>query len=144
MASGRYPEVMRHLGSTVLSVLHLIGLDSFRAVDATFVRAYAASFPDPAACLGAIEFPLDMHHGRIRDYVRAGATGVPAIRTKPAMLVEGLRDRAIPPALAMADFRGLWPSGPVHELPTAGHYCQEDAPAEIVALIGRFLDATAA
>ena len=29
----------------------------------------------------------------------SGASGVPALRGKPALMIEGMRDRAIPPAL---------------------------------------------
>jgi len=54
-------------------------------------------------------------------------------------MIEGMQDRAIPPSIAIADFKGLWPSASVHELPDAGHYCQEDDPEQIVALIRSFL-----
>ena len=61
---------------------------------------------------------------------------------KPAMLAEGLRDHAIPPALAIADFEALWPGRPVVRLPGAGHFCQEDVPQTLVALIAQFLQST--
>jgi len=66
-------------------------------------------------------------------------SGVPALKTKPAFMIEGMLDRAIPPALALADFRGLWPDAPVIELPGAGHYLQEDAPETVVPLVQAFL-----
>ncbi len=55
------------------------------------------------------------------------------------MLACGMEDRAIPPSHAIADFRALWPDGPVVELPGVGHFCQEDAPQTLVALIRQFL-----
>jgi pimeloyl-ACP methyl ester carboxylesterase len=142
LESGRTEAVLRHLGSTVLSVMQLIGLENTAAVDDTWVRAYAAPFETAEECLGALEFPLDAYLGRIRDYVLEGAGGVDALRTKPAMLAEGLRDHAIPPVLAMADFEALWPGRPVVPLHNVGHFCQEDAPAALVALIGLFMQST--
>ncbi|MEH6637014.1 MAG: hypothetical protein V7700_15945 [Halioglobus sp.] len=55
------------------------------------------------------------------------------------MNCEFARDRAIPAELAIADFKGIWPDAPVHKLPDAGHYCQEDASDEIVVLLKAFL-----
>jgi cis-3-alkyl-4-acyloxetan-2-one decarboxylase len=139
MATGRTEAVLSHLGSTILSVMQIVGLERLDRVDPTFIRAYGAPFATPADCKGAIEFPLDLANGRIRDFVREGAGGVAAIRTKPACMIEGMRDRAIPPALAIADFKGLWPSAPVIELADAGHYLQEDAPETVVPLVQAFL-----
>jgi haloalkane dehalogenase len=89
--------------------------------------------------VGAIASPLDLALGRIRDFVREGAGGVAALKAKPAFMVEGMLDRAIPPAAALADFRGLWPTAPVIEVPSAGHYIQEDAPEIVVPLVLAFL-----
>lgn len=139
MESGRTQAVLSQLGSTILSVMQIVGLERLDRVDGTFIRAYGAPFPTPADCKGAIEFPLDLALGRVRAFVRAGLPGVPAIKEKPAFMIEGMRDRAIPPALAIADFKGLWPDAPVIELPNAGHFLQEDAPETVVPLIQAFL-----
>lgn len=139
LPTGRTEAVLSQLGSTILSVMQIVGLERLDRVDPTFIRAYGAAFPTPADCKGAIEFPLDLALGRVRDFVRDGAGGVAALKTKPAFMVEGMLDRAIPPALAMADFRGLWPDAPVIELPGAGHYLQEDAPETVVPLVQAFL-----
>lgn len=140
--TGRLDAVLGHLGSTVLSVMKLMGFENTAAVDDTWIRAYATPFQTPADCVGAIEFPKDAYLGRIRDYVLAGAAGVEALRGTPAMLAEGLRDHAIPPALAIADFEALWPGRPVVRLPAVGHFCQEDAPDTLVALITQFVQST--
>lgn len=139
MADGRTAAVLSRLGSTILSVMQIVGLERLDRADATFIRAYASHFTTPADCKGAIAFPLDLATGRIRDFVREGASGVEALRGKPAFMIEGMLDRAIPPALAIADFQGLWPNAPVIELPHAGHYLQEDAPETVVPLIQAFL-----
>jgi pimeloyl-ACP methyl ester carboxylesterase len=139
LATGRTEAVLSHLGSTILSVMQIVGLERLDRVDPTFIRAYAAPFPTPADCKGAIEFPLDLALGRIRDFVREGAAGVPALRNKPAIMIEGMLDRAIPPSLAIADFLGVWPNAPVIEVPGAGHYIQEDAPEVVVPVLRGFL-----
>jgi pimeloyl-ACP methyl ester carboxylesterase len=139
LPTGRTQAVLSQLGSTILSVMQIVGLERLDRVDPTFIRAYGAPFPTPADCKGAIEFPLDLALGRIRDFVREGAPGVAALRDKPALMIEGMKDRAIPPALALADFTGLWPNAPVIEVPGAGHYIQEDAPEVVIPALQTFL-----
>jgi pimeloyl-ACP methyl ester carboxylesterase len=139
LPTGRTEAVLSQLGSTILSVMQIIGLERLDRVDPTFIRAYGAPFPTRADCKGAIEFPLDLALGRIRDFVREGAVGVPALRGKPALMIEGMLDRAIPPALALADFSGLWLMAPVIQVPGAGHYIQEDAPEVVVPALQTFL-----
>jgi len=139
LPTGRTEAVLSQLGSTILSVMRIVGLERLDRVDATFIRAYGAPFDTPEECKGAIAFPLDLALGRVRDFVRAGVGGVPALKTKPAILIEGMLDRAILPELALADFRGLWPAGPVIEVQGAGHYIQEDSPEVAIAAIQAFL-----
>ncbi len=131
-------------GSTILSVMQIVGLERLDRVDATFIRAYAAPFATPEECLGAIAFPLDLALGRVRDFVREGTAGVAALRGMPAIMIEGMLDRAIPAALAIADFQGLWPTAPVIRVPGAGHYLQEDSPEIVVPLLQTFLAMLAA
>lgn len=139
LATGRTEAVLSHLGSTILSVMQIVGLERMDRVNPTFIRAYAAHFTTPAECKGAIEFPLDVALDRIRDFVREGASGVPALKEKPALMIEGMLDRAIPAALALADFHGIWPTAPVVQVADAGHYIQEDAPELVIPAIQTFL-----
>src|SRR5271156_2099835 len=139
LPTGRTEAVLSQLGSTILSVMQIVGLERLDRVDPTFIRAYGAPFPSATDCKGAIAFPLDLALGRIREFVREGAAGVPALKAKPAILIEGMLDRAILPILALADFRGLWPDRPIIEVPNAGHYIQEDAPEVAIAAIQTFL-----
>lgn len=136
---GSYYEVMRDLGNHVGKMMDRLGCAT--GLSATAKRAYAAPFSSPEECKGALEFPLDVVQNRIGSYVKAGAGGVPNLRFKSAMLAEGMLDKAIPPALAIADFEALFPSGPVIKLGGAGHFCQEDAWREIVPVIESFLTA---
>jgi len=141
LESGRTEQVLRNAGSTVLSIMKIIGFENSAAVDDTWIRAYSAPFPTWDSAVGAYEFPIDAHSGRIFEYVLAGLDGVPALQAKPAILLEGLADHAIPPAQAIADFRSLWPDAPVVELPGVGHFCQEDAPDVLATNIDHFIQA---
>ena len=139
MENGRTEQVLRNAGSTILSVMRIIGFHNPEAMTDTWTRAYSEQFPDWDSAIGAYEFPIDAYKGRIVDYVLDGASGVPALAAKPAILLEGMADQAIPPDRAIADFRGVWPDAPVVELPGVGHFCQEDAPDILVANITQFL-----
>ena len=141
-ADGSYGEVLGNLGVTVLSVMKLLGFENSAAVDATWLRAYGAHFQTKADCRGAIDFPLDFVTGKWARFQAGGPADVEAIRRKPAMLAEGMRDRAILPEIALAHFRAAFPSGAVVELPDAGHFCQEDQPRALVALIEQFMQLT--
>ncbi|HUW02807.1 MAG TPA: alpha/beta fold hydrolase [Acidimicrobiales bacterium] len=139
LENGRTEQVLRNLGSTILSVMKIIGFQNSAAVTDTWIRAYSAPFPDWDSAIGGYEFPIDAFEGRILEYVLAGLDGVPAMTAKPAMLMEGMEDRAIPPQRAIADFRSLWPDGPVVEMPGVGHFCQEDAPELLVTNLLQFI-----
>jgi haloalkane dehalogenase len=139
LKTGRTEAVLSQLGSTILSVMQIVGLERLDRVDPVFIRAYAAAFETPEECKGAIAFPLDLALGRIKDFVKEGAAGAAALRDKPALMIEGMLDRAIPPALALADFAGLWPEAPIIQVPGAGHYIQEDAPEVVVPVVETFL-----
>jgi haloalkane dehalogenase len=139
--AGTLQGILGELGSTALSVMKIVGFQNTSAVDDTWIRAYSAPFPDRESCVGAIEFPLDVHYARFQEYVIAGLqTGnLEAVKEKPAALVYGLEDRAISPQWAVEDFRLLFPAAPVVELPGVGHFCQEDAPETLVAMIQQFV-----
>lgn len=141
---GFLEEVLGNLGSTVLSVMKVIGFENSAAVDDAWIRAYSAPFPNRAECRGGIAFPLDVVSGRALQYQSevAVADACEAFRRKPVMFAEGLRDHAIPPAIALGTFRAQFPGAPVVELPQAGHFCQEDAPETLVALIQQFIQST--
>lgn len=141
--AGTLEGILGELGSTVLSVMKIIGFQNSAAVDETWIRAYAAPFPDRASCIGAINFPLDVHYGRFIGYLMAGLqTGnLDAVKAKPALLASGDMDFGIAQSHSISDFRGLFPDAPVVKLKGVGHFCQEDAPETLVALIRQFMQA---
>ena len=131
--AGTLDGILGELGSTILSVKKIIGFENSGAVDQTWIDAYSAPFQDRASCIGAIEFPLDVHLGRFREYIVAGLeTGnLDQLKAKPAMLAYGMKDRAIRPENAIADFSSLFPDAPLNTFEDASHFCQEDSPDEI-------------
>ena len=141
--AGTLRGILGELGATVLSVMKIIGFQNTAAVDDTWIRAYSAPFPDRESCIGGIEFPLDVHYRRFQKYVIEGLqTGdLPALKAKPAMLASGDLDFGIAPEQARADFRNIFPGAPIVPLPGVGHFCQEDAPETLVALIQGFMQA---
>ena len=139
--AGTLNGILGELSSTILSVMKIIGFENSSRVDKDWLNAYSAPFPDRASCIGAIEFPLDVHLNRFREFIMKGmATGnLEAVKTKPAMLACGLKDRAIHPENAIADFKALFPEGPINTFPEASHFCQEDIPEILVPLIHQFI-----
>lgn len=131
--------VLRNLGHTALSVLKLMGFQDGANVTDDFVRAYSAPFQSPEECIGAVEFPLDIATGRFPYLDPPSDEVVKKVRAKPAMLANGMKDRAVPPDISIAMFRQAFGDQPVVELPNAGHFCQEDAPETLVALIQTFV-----
>ncbi|MEE2745948.1 MAG: alpha/beta fold hydrolase [Pseudomonadota bacterium] len=143
--AGTLSGILGELGSTVLSVMKIIGFQNTSVVTDEWIRAYSAAFPTRDSCIGGIQFPLDIHYKRIVPYViESIKTGdIKSLLKKPAMLAYGLEDKAIDPNYAINDFKELFPDGPVTELPGIGHFCQEDAPDQIIQLIENFMHETA-
>lgn len=139
---GSLEGILGNLRSTLLSVMKIIGFEYSSIVDGTWLKAYSAPFETREECKGAVEFPLDVVTGKAAVYYEAIAAGGEELRKKPAVLVEGMRDRAIPPEVAIGWFKALFPNAPVIQLDNVGHFCQEDAPETLVALIRLFMQMT--
>ena len=95
--AGTLPGLLGELGTTVLSVMKIIGFQNSAAVDETWIRAYAAPFPDRESCIGAIEFPLDVHYSRF-----------------PRVRARGTRDRQPRRGQGQAGAIDLWRGGLRH------------------------------
>jgi haloalkane dehalogenase len=136
----RFRDAVRRLGG---------GVDPARLVESGTVggltdearAAYAEPFPTPESKAGVLAFPelvpAEPDHpnsvpmNRVRDALRSW--------TKPALVVWGAADAALPPALA-AGFAELIPgAGEPVIVEGAGHFLQEDRPAELAAAILGFL-----
>ena len=139
--AGQLEAVLGNLRYLVAGIMMTLGLQRREVVTDTWLRAYATAFPTLDECRGAIEFPLDgLHLERIRDTLVGALPGLFKLGQGgvPAMMIEGMQDRAIWPHVAIAGFRAFFPQGTVHELPGAGHFIQEDAPQVVVPLIEEF------
>lgn len=139
--AGTYFEVLNNIESTVLSIMKKLYFHNSAAVDENWIEAYSMPFRGEGENKAAVEFPLDVHLDRVSAYVKEGLMmgNLDKVRQKPAMLAEGLKDKAMPPALVMNDFKRLFPNGPLVTLENAGHFCQEDEPVALVALIEQFI-----
>ncbi|MBR1130867.1 alpha/beta fold hydrolase [Bradyrhizobium iriomotense] len=140
--AGTLREVLGHLEVNILSVMKTQGLENLSVVNADWLAAYGAPFTTKEECFGAIEFPLDALLGRIRPYLAEGFPLIDNLKSKPAMLAVGMKDRAIAPDTQIADFSAIWPGRPIIKLPNAGHFSQEDAPDTVIALIELFIGST--
>jgi len=80
--------------------------------------------------------------GAVRPYLAEGFPLIENLKSKPAMLAVGMKDRAIAPETQIADFSAIWPGRPIIKLPNAGHFSQEDAPDTVIALIKLFIGST--
>ena len=114
-------EILGNLDANALSVMKIMGFENSAAVDSNWIAAYSAAFPTKDDCLGAIEFPLDAVLGRIAPYIKEGFPLLDNLKSKPAMLTVGMKDRTIAPDRQLADFRAVWPGRPIIKLPNAGH-----------------------
>jgi haloalkane dehalogenase len=142
--AGTLRGILGEMGSTVLSVMKILGFENSAAVDDAWLRAYSMPFPDRESCIGAIEFPLDVHYQRFLPFLFENLEkgDLEAVKALPAFLVSGDKDHAIHPEQVVADFRGLWPAAPVVPVTGVGHFCQEDIPETLVALIRAFVQST--
>lgn len=139
--AGQLEVVLRNLRHLVGAIMMMLGIQRREVVTDTWLRAYAAPFPTAEECRGAIAFPLEgLHLDRIRDTMLAALPDLFKLgqRGIPAMMIEGMQDRAIWPHVALAGFRAFFPQGTVHELAHAGHFVQEDAFETVVPLIEEF------
>jgi cis-3-alkyl-4-acyloxetan-2-one decarboxylase len=140
---GNMEAVLGNLRYTALSILKLIGFQNTAAVTDDWVNAYSAPFATRAECKGAIEFPTEVVTARFPYLDPPNDELVAKLRAKPAMLAVGMQDGAIPPYITIDGFKQAFGERPIIELPNAGHFCQEDEPQALVALIEHLMQLTA-
>ncbi len=133
--------ILGELGSTFLSVMKIPNFTNNTVINDNWINAYSSQFPDRASCKGAINFPLDALLNRMVPYIIEGIKQgeLKSLCSKPAILAYGMKDRAIEPDYAIRDFKALFPSSNVVEMPNAGHYSQEDEPELLINLIKEFM-----
>lgn len=140
-SEGRLETVLEQLGYNILSTLKLNGFENHALINDNWLRAYGSPFATPAECAGAIGWAKGFATGAHRIEVPDEAAQR-AIQSKPALAIWGEADRTLHAEHFLPSFSTLFPQAAVHRLPGAGHYCLEDAPEEISALILQFLQRT--
>jgi haloalkane dehalogenase len=136
---GNMEAVLGNLRYTALSVLKMVGFQNTAAATDDWVNAYSAPFGTLAECKGAIEFPTEVIDVRFPYLDPPSEELVAKLRAKPAMLAVGMQDRAIPPYITVDAFKQAFGERPIVELANAGHFCQEDEPQALVALIDHLM-----
>jgi pimeloyl-ACP methyl ester carboxylesterase len=140
-----FEPVMTNLSHNILSVLKGAGFEHTDHIDENWVRAYGSCFSTPEECRGALLFPQFLGKPEGMKFLMEGQMlpgAIEAVKAKPAMMVTGAEDRAVPCEFAVACFRDMWPAAPVTILPGVGHFIQEDAPEIATALISQFVQMT--
>ena len=140
-ADGTLEQILGNAGNTVTHLmLSLQTIVRPEVMTPSWVRAYSSHFIDRGACLGAIRFPQQIVAPE-PDPLAVAPVGasVRSLQAKPALLVVGLRDSALLPEHVRAAFRAGFPVAPVVDLPSAGHFPQEDAPDALLAAMQLFL-----
>ena len=137
--------ILGELGSTLLSVMKIPNFTNNNIINDNWIEAYSSQFPDRESCIGAINFPLDALLNRIIPFIVEGFKegNLKDLCSKPAILAYGMQDKAIEPDYAIRDFKALFPSSIVTEIPDAGHYSQEDEPQLLIDLIKKFMNENA-
>ncbi len=138
---GSFEPVLGNLNYNILSTMKLNGFERLSQVDATWLRAYGSPFTTPQECLGAIGWARGVAEGTLR-FEPPNDRSVAAIRSKPALLIEGMKDPTLLPKYFIPLFEAAFPNGVVHRLENVGHYCYEDASEIIVLLIDQFVRLT--
>lgn len=139
-SEGRLESVLGELGFSILSTLKLNGFENHDVIDDTWIEAYGAPFATPGECLGAIGWAKGFAIGAHRfdepdDAVKA------TLAEKPALAIWGMADRTLQAEHFLPLFHAVFPRGRVERLDGVGHYCLEDVPTRIAAIVREFIDA---
>ncbi len=140
---GTLEEILGELPFTILSTLKLNGFENNRLISDTWLDAYGSAFPTRAESLGAIGWAKGFATGAHR-FETPTSEARAVLAAVPALAVWGSADRTLNGRHFLPLFRAAFPNGLVAELPGVGHYSTEDAPDTVAALLGQFLDTTAA
>jgi len=139
--NGTLEVLLGELNTTILSIMKILNFTNSSIIDDNWINAYASPFPNRDSCLGAINFPLDVLHGRMVPFIISCLKNgdMKSFLEIPAELVYGMKDRAIDPDYAINDFKALYPNSKITKLKNAGHFSQEDEPYKIIELIKEFV-----
>ncbi|GAA3680243.1 alpha/beta fold hydrolase [Nonomuraea antimicrobica] len=142
-ADGTLEELLGNAGNTVAHLmLTLQTITRPEVITPAWLRAYSAHFTDREQCRGVIRFPQQIVAPDEPAPPKPDPAAVAALRAKPALLVQGMRDTALLPRYTVPAFRLGYPTAPVVELADVGHFTPEDAPQTLLALLELFLQSS--
>ena len=134
----RFREAVRNVGGEI-DIARLVESGTQRGLSDEIRAAYNAPFPTPESKAGALAFPelgpVEPDHPTAEALVpvREGLSGW----DKPAHVIWGAEDAVLPTAIAER-FIALIPGATGPEIiEGAGHFLQEDAPAQVAAAIAQ-------
>jgi cis-3-alkyl-4-acyloxetan-2-one decarboxylase len=123
------------VGATLLGVR--------RRMPAAVRRGYLAPYDRPAHRVAVLDFVRDIPL-RPSDpafaILRRTETRLPTLTGVPVLICWGMRDFVLDEQI-LARWEKIFPAAQVHRFPEAGHYVLEDAAAQVVPLVERFLAA---
>lgn len=138
--TGVMETVLGQFGTIILSVMKgLQGFERTSNINSTWLRAYGMPLASPEECIGAISFPRSIVTGIGSTLDPADNDTIAAVQSKPAMMIEGMRDQVLIPKYFIALFEATFPRGTVYQLENAGHFLYEDEPETIALLIDQFI-----
>ncbi len=114
-------SVLGQLGFNILSTLKLNGFENNSVITEDWLRAYAAPFPTPAECLGAIGWAKGFAAG-LQRFPTFDHAAERMIRARPALFVWGEADRTLHADHFLPLFSGIFPDAPVRRIAGAGHF----------------------
>lgn len=140
VADGTFEPTLRNSGVAIVGLMKLLqGFENSNATE-DFFRAYSQPFATPDECNGVIAFPKSIVTGTWKPEINDEAAA--KIRQKPAMMIEGMRDKVLLPKFFIPMFETAFPGAPIVKLETASHFLLEDEPEAIAQLIVQFYGQT--
>ena len=138
VADGTFEATLRNAGVGIVGLMKLLQGFERRDVPEAFFRAYSEPFATPEECHGVIAFPKSIVTGSFR--AENGSTeDVASVRHKPAIMIEGTRDKVLLAKYFVPVFKAAYPGAPIHYLDNASHFVLEDEPEKISKLILEFI-----
>jgi haloalkane dehalogenase len=110
----------------------------------TVLNAYLAPFPTPASRRALLcwsrDIPIASSDPSYAEMQRI-EQGLPQFRTIPVLLIWGMQDPVLPPAV-LHQWQRVYPHATTQEITDASHFVHEDAPTQVLTAIEQFLDAS--
>lgn len=138
VANGTFEATLLNAGVAIVGMMKLLQGFERKNVSEAFFRAYSLPFTTPEECKGVIAFPKSIITGSFHAEVGTKEQ-VTAVRAKPAMMIEGTKDKVLLAKYFVPVFKKAFPDAPIHYLDHASHFLLEDAPQEISDLILEFM-----